>query len=237
MATRALTSGMLTQIQANTVRPVVFYEGEYGDVGSPDVVDVFYLRLWTGVGNIDWNGNTWTGAGTLMNISQLGEASTVGALSFTVSLTGMPSAIISLALQSIRQGRAGKLWLGAFDSAGALVADPYLIQQGRLDLAFIDDEGTDCSVSVQYESRLVDLLRPRNRRYTTEDQKLDHPSDQGFDFVPQLQEMNLIWGGPAPLVPNDVPPPIPEPRRSEERASQAGAARDRAIRLDRSASD
>jgi hypothetical protein len=42
---------------------------------------------------------------------------------------------------------------------------------------------------------MIDLLRPKTRRYTGEDQKIDFPSDLGFDFVPELQDQQIIWAG------------------------------------------
>lgn len=75
-----------------------------------------------------------------------------------------------------------------------LVADPYQLDGGRLDFTVIEDAGDTCTIAAQYESRLVDLERPRERRYTAEDQKIDYPADLGFDYVPSLQETELIWG-------------------------------------------
>ena len=39
------------------------------------------------------------------------------------------------------------------------------------------------------------LKRSRERRYTHDDQQIDFPGDLGFEFVPKLQELNLVWGG------------------------------------------
>lgn len=195
MASRDLTAAMLSEITAATLYPVIFYEGEFVPPGSP--ADSAFLRLWTGVESIQWNGYTWTGAGHLLSISSVEERNTIEAIGFTVTVSGMPSANLSLALQAVRQGKPGKLWLGCLDSAGALIADPYLLQEGKADVSIIDDSGDECTIKVQYESRLVNLLRPRVRRYTHEDQKIDYPTDRGFQFVPTLQEKQLIWGGPA----------------------------------------
>lgn len=194
MAERALTAGMASAVQAAVVRPAIFFEGEFSAAGSPDTQ---YLRLWTGVGNISWDGKLWSGAGKLLGISPIEESARIEAVGFTVTLSGMPSDQISLALQSIEQGRPGKIWLAAMDSDGSLIADPYLQQQGRFDIVMIEDNGSTCTIQAQYESRLVDLLKPRTRRYTVEDQKIDYPNDTGFHKVAALQDIQLIWGGPG----------------------------------------
>jgi len=186
---RDLTVGMAAAIAAGTVRPAILYEGVFVSGGVDQ-----YLRLWTGVGDLSWNGYTWTGGGQLLAISPIEEASEVRAVGFTVTLSGMPSALIANALTNARQGKPGTLWLALFDSAGAVIADPYQLQGGRLDFTIIEDNGDTCTIGAQYESRLVDLERPRERRYTHEDQQLDYPGDLGFEYVASLQDKQIVWG-------------------------------------------
>jgi hypothetical protein len=187
---RDLTGPMLTAIGQTVVRPAIFYEGEFVDGSEAQS----FLRFWTGVGEIAWGGYTWIGGGKVLSISPLEETTDLKAVGFSVTLSGMPSALISLALSYARQGKPGKLWLGLFDSAGALLADPYPLRRGRFDIAPIEDNGETCTISAQYEDRLIDLERPRDRRYTHEDQQLDYPGDRGFEYVPSLQNMDITWG-------------------------------------------
>lgn len=188
MAERDLTTDMLAAIAAGTVRPALLYEGTFYSGGD------VYLRLWTGVGDLSWDSKTWTGGGSLLSISNLDETTDLRAVGFSVTLSGMDSSFISLAQQSVRQGKAGKLWLALFDAAGALLADPYLLKRGRFDVIPIKDDGQTCTIQATYEDRLVDLERPRDRRYTHEDQQIDYPGDRGFEYVPSLQNMDIAWG-------------------------------------------
>jgi hypothetical protein len=58
------------------------------------------------------------------------------------------------------------------------------------------DEGPETSTIVtSVESRLIDLEKPRNRRYTAENQKQRFAGDKAFDFVESLQNQRLQWGG------------------------------------------
>lgn len=371
MSSRDLTAGMLTAIAAGTVRPAIFYEGQFADQGSPPVAEM--LRLFTGIGTIDWNGYTWTGGSDLLSFSPIKEAADVQAVGFAVTMSGLPSDKIDLALSRIRQGLPGKLWLGLFNNlstvtttfdpaaksthialsnsnltatsdgqnisglvkstlfksegqlyceftiatAGAspevglanaaadvdgtnvylgkdlnsygyasngqkahssgltayaavwttgdiismlvdfdagtlsfwvngsdqgvaysgvagsfgpaaqtygtavitanyggsaftytppagyvgwtitpadtLIADPYMLRRGKFDIAVIDRSGDSCTIQAQYEDRLIDLERPRARRYTSADQQRDYPADLGFDYVPSLQDMQILW--------------------------------------------
>lgn len=194
MTERNLSAALSAAISAGTVYPAILYEGEFVAAGSPSEVPA-YLRLWTGIGDLSWDSKTWTGAGNLLSITPLTETQQIRANGFTVALSGMNTAIVAAALNNVRQGRQGTLWLAAMDANGALLGTPYQLQGGRLDFTVLDSNGARCDVAVQYEGRLIDLERPRRRRYTAEDQKIDYPSDLGFDYVPSLQQKEVLWGG------------------------------------------
>lgn len=182
---RDLTASLVTALTGDTVRAVVFYEGEFSS-GT--------LRFWSGVGQISWNGQTWTGAGNLGSISAIEESSDVRAVGIVCSLSGQSSAILSLVLGAVRQGLEGKVWIGAVDAAGAVVADPFLAFSGFVDVPDTLDEGESATISIRYESRLIDLDKTRERRYTDEDQQIDYAGDSGFAFVPALQDAQITWG-------------------------------------------
>lgn len=117
MTDRALTSAMAQAVQAAVVRPVILYEGLFAASGSPSEQA---LRMWTGLGTLSWNGYTWAGGGDLLAISPLEETARIESVGFTVTLSGMPSDKISLALQSVRQGKPGRLYLGLMEPSACL---------------------------------------------------------------------------------------------------------------------
>jgi hypothetical protein len=188
---RAITQAVANAIVAGTVRPVIFYEGEFSG-GT--------VRLWSGLAPLSWNGVTWTGAGNMLGISAIGETSEVRAVAFEVSLSGAISELVSVALSQGRQGLPGRVWLGFFDDSGNLISEPFKSFDGRMDVMDITDDAVTARIGVYYESRLINLDRTRERRYTSEDQRLDYPSDLGFDYVPGLQNMPLFWGRVSPEI-------------------------------------
>lgn len=181
---RGLAAGVLSQIAAPSVQPILFFFGEFttGDV-----------RMWSGLGNISWDGQTWLGAGNLVQISNIEEPGEIKAQGVIVTFNGIPSELISLVLQSVRQGAVGKVWLG-FLSSGSIVANPWLLFEGRLDVPVINEEAETCSITITYESRLIDLTRARTRRYTDQDQQNEYPGDLGMEYVASLQEKEIAWG-------------------------------------------
>lgn len=181
---RDLTAGLEAEITARALRPVLLYAGEF--TGGT-------LRLWTGVGTLSWDGFDWIGAGNLLAISDIDETAEIRANGTTLTLSGLNSSIISAALGQSRQGLPGKVWIGALAADGSLIADPYMVFEGRLDVPEIDRGAETVTVSISYESRLIDLERPRERRITHEDQQIDYPGDRGREYVASLQSLVLTW--------------------------------------------
>ena len=180
---RDLTTSVETEIAKAAVEPVVFCKMEL----SSD------LYLWSGYGNISWDSQTWTGLGDLGKITPVKETVEVAAQSMNFELSGIPSTLLAIALDEDYQGRAVTLWLG-FISNNAVVSDPINIFSGRLDVMQITENGATSTITVNAQSRLADLLKKREWRYTNEDQQIAYPGDKGFEFVNALQDKEIKWG-------------------------------------------
>jgi hypothetical protein len=181
---RALTPGMLGEVDAASLRPVLFYEGEF---------ESGLLNLWTGVGPIPWDGKTWLGAGNLVGISPIKETASIVAAGITCSLSGMPSSLIALVHDEARHGKPGSVWIGALDASGNVIADPYMAFSGWLDVPQMEDAGETCTIAVSYESRLIDLQRARLFRWDHETQQHFYPDDRGFEYSPNLPDQVVVW--------------------------------------------
>lgn len=187
---RPLSTEMSDAVVADTVLPylIVKIGTAAGDV-----------NVWSGIGDLVFDSGggeeTYIGVGDFGGISAPQETTELKASGLTLSLSGIPSNIIALALNSMRQGEPGRIWMGLFDTTTNLSIDsPVEIFSGQTDIVEIDETGETSTVSVAVESRLIDLKRKRDRRYTSEDQQREHPSDLGFDLVPSLQEEEVLFG-------------------------------------------
>jgi len=181
---RDLPTGLGAATAAATLSPIFLVELQW-PTGT--------VRAWTGYGDIAWGGNTYTGTGHLGTISEVKESRDGAANGVTLTLAGIPSANISLALADDSQGQPGKVYFGVLSSSGTLAIDPYLIFDGVIDVCPIEDSGDTCSISVQLEKELIDS-RARGRRYTHEDQQIDYPGDLGFEYVAGLADKTITWG-------------------------------------------
>ena len=150
------------------------------------------LRVWNGYGDLTIDSNVYTGGGTLIGVSAIEEAAEIGAKGVSMSLTGISSSILTTALTENYQYRIANIYVGAITSG---TVSSYKVLSGRMDVMTIAEEGETCTITLTAESRLIDLERPRLRRWTSEDQKALDANDKGFEFVNSLQEASIKWGG------------------------------------------
>ena len=183
---RNLTTAMSNAVAASTVTPILLFEATFGDATG------YY---WTGIGDLAWNGHTWLGVGTLIELAPFDETVDLQATGVSITTKAVASADVAAALADMRNGTAGSIRLALLDSAGAILADPKIVFRGRLDTAEIDDSDPENPViKLQYENEMIDLERPREWRYTDEHQQQLHSGDTGLRYVAALQDQDVIWG-------------------------------------------
>jgi hypothetical protein len=200
----------------------------FSDAVEAPTVDVFFaielffdtstLRFWSGLGEVTLDWETYVGSGQMIQISSVDETLDVSAKGATLTLSGLPSDLLSLAIQEPYQGRKCKIYFGIKDNASQFLQqenDDYILTEtgayidtnpaspvnvmaeifsGYIDQMNIDEGAESSSIAVYVESRLIDLQRPRERRYTSESQKSRFPNDRGFEFVEDLQAKKFQWG-------------------------------------------
>lgn len=182
---REMSAEIAAALKQSELRPILFFEGEFASG---------WVRIWSGLGDITWTGQTWTGVGSLLGLGAVEETQQVVAGGTTVSLSGVPLEMVALAIDEARQGKPGRVWLGLLTDAREIIADPVQAFTGRLDVPEIADTGESCTVTISYENRLIDLGTPRTWRYTHESQQALAPGDQGFAFVTTIQDKEITWG-------------------------------------------
>ena len=183
---RDLTAGVVTEVTGLVVRPILLSQFFF-DSGT--------IRFWNGTEDFVHDSNTYTGAGNLLDISSIDETQKTEARGISVSLSGIPSSLISIALAEEYQDRQVTIDLGFLDEDGVLIADPYRFFSGKADIMSITDGATTASISLTAESDIIALKRINERRRTAEDQKLTYAGDTFFDNVVALQSKEILWGG------------------------------------------
>ena len=150
---------------------------------------------WAGTYNLSANGNTYLGLGALGGIGKTEEKNDGTATGLSLTLSGVPLSQIAIAVDANYQGAQVKLWLACFDSTWALI-DTYQFFGGIMDIMTVKDGADTATIALSAESRMIETQRARVRRYTHDDQQIDFPGDNGFQFVNTLQLLQLYWGNP-----------------------------------------
>lgn len=185
MTSRNITSEMVDEFVASTVRPFFLFEGIFASST---------LRLCDGYSDLSWDSQTWLGNGWLQGFSDFGEGNEIKATGVDVLLSGVPAAMISLLLTEARHSNRGSIWVGCFDSNRDIVADPYLLFEGALSAPRIDDSSDKSQVVLSYENDLIMLARSKELRYNAESQAALFPGDRGFEYVAAIQQWKGFWG-------------------------------------------
>jgi hypothetical protein len=205
---RDVSSGFKSAIEGDVVKPFLAIDLQF-DSGN--------VRAWTGLGTLSVGGVEYLGTATIMSVSPIEETVEIAARGAQFVLTGIPSDLISLALSEPYQGRIAKIYFGMLSvperlltEAGAIITTENLLPldisgvdntelieifSGFMDVMQIADEPETATITMTAENRLISLERPKVSRYTSEDQKRKYPADQGFDFVNDLQDKEVKWGG------------------------------------------
>lgn len=189
MSGRDLIANQLAALRAANVRAVIMVRLSFQS--GP-------LRVHSGVGTITWDGEQYLGIGALGQIESMQETTEAVAQDVRLTLTGIPSEYISLALGEHYQGGDARIYLAAIDENHRLILDeqgrgPYLVFRGRMDTMAIQD-GDSGTIHLTCRNRLSDWDRPRERRYTHEDQQVEYPGDLGLQYVAQMVDKEIIWG-------------------------------------------
>lgn len=190
-AGRGLTNDMVTEVSASQLSPILLASLSFA---TP-------VHIWTGYGTITVGSTAYLGIGTLGSISPVEETTDLAARGISMQLSGVPTAMLAVALTENYQGRECSVLFGALEASGALVSSPVTIFSGRMDVMSINDDGQNATIGMSAENKLVDFRRPREVRYTDQEQKNLFPSDKGLEFVTAIQEKQIYWGNAKLVAP------------------------------------
>tara|TARA_R110001592_G_scaffold180578_1_gene422996 strand:- start:443 stop:1054 length:612 start_codon:yes stop_codon:yes gene_type:complete len=155
------------------------------------------IRLWSGLDDITLNGNTFTGAGNLLSISDIEDTMEVKSTNCSFTLSGMDTTVLNLALSEDVQNRKVIVFMGYLSGGSNVSAGEITLFSGRMSNVQINDDPEGSTVIINAENRLVDMNRPCNLRYTQESQQIVNNNDTGFKYVSATQDKQINWGKPS----------------------------------------
>jgi hypothetical protein len=144
--------------------------------------------------NLNWNGVTWVGVGSLGQIGGITEATDVQAYGTSVSLSGIDANLLNECMTDIQLAAPAILYMAFFDAGGNILGMPTVAFAGQVDKPQVSAGPTTITISLNLESEMINLQRGQMRRLTNADQHIDYPDDTAFTWVPLLNFMALKWG-------------------------------------------
>lgn len=154
------------------------------------------LRLNTSAWTLTWDSASWLPTAGLGTIGPV-EDSPGELKGFSFTLSGIPSANLSIALTEPIQGKAVRAYTAIFDTATSTILTAELEWSGRLDTMTIEEQGATCTIAVSAEHGGIDLLRPRGLKYSNQDQLRLYPGDTFFEYVIDTADREIVWPAAA----------------------------------------
>lgn len=165
----------------------------FADIDHPDGM----VRLWSGTGDIVWDGETYIGRGRLGTLSQVESGSALQINDRLMTLAGVDPTQTQFLSADVRN-RVASFALGCVEG-GKVVRDPYLIDEILMDSQSLPvNEGGQMMIQITGYSGLWTLQRPQNLAWSSEQAKTEYPDETGFDFIPSLTNKDTAWLQVAP---------------------------------------
>ena len=157
------------------------------------------VRFFTGIGELSWDSQTWTGAGDLGFIGPLESATELRAGRVQIGLSGLNSSVKADALNELVRGSNVYIYLGFFDLAtDAIIADPWLAFFGKVDEPSVTEKEDGIDITVSCLDGVGAALRRTEHRRNGADQEAIFSGDEIFEFVADSTPLN--WGAPGAAV-------------------------------------
>lgn len=182
---RDISATNITASQSSTPVPVLFVKMEF-DGGN--------VCLHSRIGSVSWGGDTYTGVGTLGNVSPAAEVSDLSSSQINLTLSGLPLDILSALFNEQYQGRLATVFLGYLNETTLVLVDtPAIVYKGLMDTHDIE-QGETFSITLSVGSRFAAWDKPITRRYNNATQQARFPGDTGLQYIEQTTNKTIIWG-------------------------------------------
>ena len=159
------------------------------DIAFPDP---YHLRFTTKLDNIEFNGETFFGLGSLGSVSMPVQDGELSPARYEVSLSGISDEILEAATQLSYMNHKATAYIQFMDADFNDVATPQILWQGLTDGSVIN-YGLQSSVIINIRDRLVDWARPKLEYYNNGDQQKLYPDDKGFEFIAEVNQKDAAW--------------------------------------------
>lgn len=151
------------------------------------------------------DGQTYSGLGDYGGLDTVEETTETIAKPLTLTLSEVPTGLVSDAMTENVQGRVVTIYVGLLDvNAMTWIANPEVVWEGRMDYITISLGQGKATIELRCENRLN--REPLVARYTDQDQQIAFPGDTFFNLLWMIQNASAGWGATSVQYPANVPP-------------------------------
>jgi hypothetical protein len=158
------------------------------------------VGFFSGLGEFQWGGVTFVGAGTLFEIDTIGSSLNGEAVPLTIKLNGdaraglTPTVLAQIETVQYR-GRPVTIYRRYMHPETYAEISTELAYRGKVDtMVHKIREGGEAVLECRTESALIDLARSGYRMRSDADQRLINPTDGSLRFVASVVEHKFDWG-------------------------------------------
>ena len=183
---RGASTEFIAELLKSSNQPVYLVEVVFDD-GTIRMTDAWI--------NVIWSGNAFTANGHFLGFTGLSETSDMSIPNVTVQVSAVDQVWIAIALSKPYIDRRIAIYKAFLDYRLALISNPLLVFDGRIDAMEISDDpgnGT-CTIAVTASSQWVDFQRTPGRHTNDPEEQIWFPGDRGFQFVTNINQQ-IKWG-------------------------------------------
>jgi hypothetical protein len=143
--------------------------------------------------------NTISGLGVfqptngVLSVSEVRDTQDLAASNLTIQLSGCDPSLVNASKGTDLQGTEVNIWLVFLASNGDTQEHLHYFT-GYIENTVYTQSAEAITISVACQNFLARLSERKIRRYTDQDQKDVFSTDEGLEFVEQIQEKSLVWG-------------------------------------------
>jgi hypothetical protein len=182
---RTLDSDLKTGAESPTFNYVIFVE-----LAFPSGT----VRVHNSVGTLEFGGNDYLGVGAFGSIEAMEESIDLVDNPVKVTLSSITQEIIDAIQTDDIYNRDADIYLGALNADGELEGTPTNWISGYMEHASLL-LGENNGVVIQIQTRAARLKQRNGKRFTLEDHDQDYSGDLFFEFLDNVIEAQVQWGG------------------------------------------
>lgn len=152
------------------------------------------INLNTGTHQYTFGGKTWEPVSYFGKINDVQEVMGVEVGRLQVSLSGIPGWLFPEVANIKYRNKKMRVLMGLLDPTGALVTEPKVMFTGKV-VEYNLTAGPQMGINIVGASNLVTIKKTNVSRYTPGDQRTRFPTDKGLEFIPDLVNLKIQWGG------------------------------------------